>query len=58
MKRNWAVSGRTIGAHFFETEKEARDFISSFQDCVIAYDEEIALYKRGASGGFEEVERY
>ena len=28
MKKKYAVSGRTIGTHFFETKAEARDLFS------------------------------
>ena len=59
MKKKYAVSGRTIGTHFFETKKEARDFVFSLPDSVIEYDAEVALCKWVAtSGSYEEIERY
>ncbi len=59
MKKKYAVSGRTIGMHFFETKAEARDFVSSLPDSVIEYDEEVTISKWVAtSGSYEEIERY
>ena len=59
MKKKYAVSGRTIGTHFFETKTEAMDFVSSLPDSVIEYDEEVTISKWVAtSHSYVEIERY
>ena len=59
MKKKYAVSGRTIGTHFFETKAEARDFVLSLPDSVIEYDEEVTISKWVAtSHSYVEIDRY
>ncbi len=58
MKKDFAVVGRTIGTYFFDSLEEARDFVSSFPSWMIDYDQEVAIYKRDASGAYGVAERY
>ncbi len=56
--KQWAVVGRTFSAQSFDTEEEAREFVSSLPSKVIEYDSEIMLYKRNEFGGYEKIEEY
>lgn len=59
MKKKYAVSGRTIGIYFFETKKEARDFVFSLPDSAIEYDAEVTISKWVAtSHSYVEIDRY
>lgn len=53
MKRRYAVVGRTFGTEYFETSRDAWDFVNSLPKQMIEYDGEVQVCRMSEDGRIE-----